>query len=77
MRPGVFDVRASPLRPTSALISDDLPTFERPAKAISGGPSGGRNFIAGTPRMNTQGDAKISTPTVPFFFSFKPLPPAP
>jgi hypothetical protein len=30
VRPGVFDVRARPLWPTSALISDDLPTFERP-----------------------------------------------
>src|SRR5690554_4464478 len=44
--------------PTSALISDDLPTFDLPAKAISGGPSGGRNFIAGTPRMKTQLPAK-------------------
>ncbi|MCY1378226.1 hypothetical protein D9M69_658420 [compost metagenome] len=55
MRPGVLDVRANPLWPTSALISDDLPTLERPAKAISVGPSGGRNFIAGTPRMKIQG----------------------
>ena len=53
MRPGVFDVRASAFCSTSALISDDLPTLERPAKAISIGPSGGRNFIAGTPRMRS------------------------
>ena len=36
MRPGVFDVRASALRLASALSSELLPTFERPAKAISG-----------------------------------------
>jgi hypothetical protein len=34
--PGVFDVRAKPFRCKSELISDDLPTFERPRKAISG-----------------------------------------
>src|SRR5207247_9752669 len=36
VRPGVLDVRANARRPVSALISDDLPTLERPAKAISG-----------------------------------------
>src|SRR5471032_3213095 len=35
VRPGVFEVRASPLWPTSALIRLDLPTLDRPAKAIS------------------------------------------
>ena len=75
MRPGVFEVRASPFLPTSALISDDLPTFERPAKAISGGPSGGRKFIAGTLRMKTQGRAKISAPAGPVLFAFTRLPP--
>ena len=35
VRPGVLDVRASALRPVSALIRLDLPTFERPASAIS------------------------------------------
>jgi hypothetical protein len=34
--PGVLLVWASALRPIRALISDDLPTFERPRKAISG-----------------------------------------
>src|SRR6266700_183785 len=34
--PGVLDVRANACRPVSALISEDLPTLERPAKAISG-----------------------------------------
>ena len=78
VRPGVFEVRASPFFETSALISELLPTLERPAKAISGGPSGGRNFSAGTPRMNTQGAVKISAPiddALPL--SFKPQPPGP
>src|SRR4030081_3857424 len=35
VRPGVFEVRASALRLVSALIRLDLPTFERPANAIS------------------------------------------
>src|SRR3954469_23301236 len=35
VRPGVWEVRASALRPVSALIRLDLPTLERPAKAIS------------------------------------------
>src|SRR3954468_20842873 len=47
VRPGVLLVRAKPLRPSSALMALDLPTLERPAKAISGGPTGGRS--AGLP----------------------------
>src|SRR5258708_20849731 len=35
VRPGVCEVRASARRPVSALIRLDLPTLERPAKAIS------------------------------------------
>src|SRR5215213_10536983 len=35
VRPGVCEVRASALRPVNALIRLDLPTLERPAKAIS------------------------------------------
>ena len=34
-------------RPVSALMSEDLPTFERPAKAISGAPIGGRPSARG------------------------------
>jgi len=34
VRPGVFEVRARLVVPVSALISDDLPTLERPANAI-------------------------------------------
>ena len=36
VRPGVLLTRANALRRTSLLSSDDLPTFERPANAISG-----------------------------------------
>src|SRR5207302_4523472 len=35
VRPGVCEVRASALRLVSALMRLDLPTLERPAKAIS------------------------------------------
>src|SRR5829696_4228453 len=42
VRPGVCEVRASVLRPVSALTRLDLPTFERPAKAISTPFIGGR-----------------------------------
>ena len=41
VRPGVLLVKARRLRPTMALIALDLPTFERPAKTISGGPGEG------------------------------------
>ena len=34
--PGVWDTFASPLRLNSLFRSDDLPTFDRPANAISG-----------------------------------------
>src|SRR5919206_445365 len=43
VRPGVLLARASALRPASALMALDLPTFERPANASSGGPPGGRS----------------------------------
>src|ERR1700676_1384507 len=44
VRPGVFEVRASARRPVSALMSDDLPTLDRPAKAISGPAIGGSDW---------------------------------
>ena len=47
VRPGVCEVRARLLRPVSALISEDLPTLERPAKAISSAPIGGSVSIEG------------------------------
>jgi hypothetical protein len=42
------------LTPVRALISEDFPTLDRPAKAISAGPSGGRKFSDGTPLMKIQ-----------------------
>src|ERR1039458_524586 len=41
VRPGVLLVRASFLS-TSVLMTDDLPTLERPRKAISGRPGAGK-----------------------------------
>jgi hypothetical protein len=43
--PGAALVRATRVR-TSALISVDLPTFERPTSAISGAPSRGKSAAA-------------------------------
>src|SRR5690349_19991380 len=43
VRPGVLLVKARRLRPWRALIALDLPTLERPTKASSGGPRGGRS----------------------------------
>lgn len=37
--PGVFDVRAKPLRCSKEFIRLDFPTFERPRNEISGKPS--------------------------------------
>lgn len=39
--PGVDDVMAKPFRPVSILMSDDLPTFDRPMNAYSGVSSSG------------------------------------
>jgi hypothetical protein len=41
VRPGVLETLARALRPTSLLSSDDLPTFERPAKETSGSSASG------------------------------------
>ena len=35
-------------------MSEDLPTFERPAKAISGAPTGGRPSERAAAKMNSQ-----------------------
>ena len=40
VRPGVFETRASCFWLASALISDDLPTFDRPTNATSTGDTG-------------------------------------
>ena len=57
LRPaGRVEVRASALRPVSALISEDLPTLERPAKAISG------PAIAGSEASDDAADTKFNSP---------------
>src|SRR4051812_3106161 len=50
VRPGVLLVRASARRATRALMALDLPTLERPAKAISKAPSEGRSASRATAR---------------------------
>src|ERR1700722_7098839 len=62
VRPGVLEVRARLWRPVSALMSEDLPTFERPAKAISGGPIGGRPSDLAAAKKKSQGPAKSLRP---------------
>src|SRR5262245_7869970 len=62
VRPGVLEVRAKAFWPTRALISDDLPTLERPAKAISTPLAGGRDAIELLPARNRHGLAKSSRP---------------
>jgi dephospho-CoA kinase len=44
VRPGVREVLANAVCPVIALISDDLPTLERPTTAISGKVGGGKPF---------------------------------
>src|SRR4051812_40938127 len=62
VRPGVCEVRASVLRPVSALTRLDLPTFERPAKAISRPPIGGSPSMRLAPQMNSASPAKSLRP---------------
>ena len=62
VRPGVCEVRASALRPVSALIRLDLPTFERPTKAISTPCIGGSRSIVPVAAMNCQSAANSLRP---------------
>src|SRR5581483_3794717 len=62
VRPGVLEVRASALRPVSALMRLDLPTLERPAKAISTPAIGGSVSIDGEAQMNLKSSAKSLRP---------------
>src|SRR6201995_4534370 len=62
VRPGVCEVRARLLRPVSALMSEDLPTLERPAKATSMLPIGGKVSIDGAAHLNCQSPAKSFRP---------------
>ena len=52
--PGLPEVRATFFRPVSELIRLDFPTFDRPAKAISGSILCGRPSILTAPVMNWQ-----------------------
>src|SRR5580698_1919849 len=62
VRPGVLEVRASALRPVSALIRLDLPTLERPAKATSTPAIGGNVSIEGEAQMNLKSPANNLRP---------------
>src|SRR6187551_2832760 len=69
VRPGVCEVRASALRPVSALIRLDLPTLERPANATSMPAIGGRVSIEGEAQTNFQSPAKSFRPSSTSFAS--------
>src|SRR5580698_675981 len=58
VRPGVWETRATLLRPVRALISEDLPTLERPTKATSRKLCGGRLSILLAPQIKSHGPAK-------------------
>src|SRR5206468_1047189 len=62
VRPGVCEVRASALRPVSALIRLDLPTLERPANATSKPAIGGSVSIEGEAQTNFHSPAKSFRP---------------
>src|SRR5450631_4532347 len=62
VRPGVWEVRASALRPVSALIRLDLPTLERPANATSMPAIGGSVSIEGEAQKNCQSPANSFRP---------------
>src|SRR5262249_36691001 len=73
VRPGVCEVRARLLRPVSALIREDLPTLERPAKAISRPAIGGRVSIEGEAQTNCQSPANSFRPASISFASMSPV----
>src|ERR1700723_479886 len=62
VRPGVWEVRASDVRLGSALMSDDLPTLERPAKGISGPSVGGSPSDLAAAKKKSQGPANSLRP---------------
>src|SRR5271157_5968183 len=64
VRPGVLLVLAI-LAPTSELIRLDLPTFDRPRKAISGAPGGG-NCFGSTAAVTKRVSTFMQSVTVPF-----------
>src|ERR1700751_3666757 len=62
VRPGVCEVRASIRRPVSALMRLDLPTLERPAKAISAPVVAGTAARESAAARNCQGVANSLRP---------------
>src|SRR5262245_6695153 len=62
VRPGVCEVRARARRPVSALIRLDLPTLERPAKAISTPRIGGKASGPPAAAANCQSPANSLRP---------------
>src|SRR3984893_17421252 len=62
VRPGVWEVRASALRPVSALIRLDLPTLERPANATPMPAIGGSVSLEGEAQKNCQSPANSFRP---------------
>src|ERR1700722_1240857 len=62
--PGVCDTRASACREVRALIRLDLPTFERPTKAISGRDSVGIASMVAAPATNSQSPANNLRPSI-------------
>src|SRR5271166_3412467 len=69
VRPGVLLVLAI-LVATSALIKLDLPTLERPRKAISGAPGGG-NCFGSTAAVTKRVSTFMQSVTVPFANRFR------
>ena len=51
--PGAEPTRAKFFRPSSRLMTEDFPTFDRPAKAIWGRASRGQSAILAAERMNS------------------------
>src|SRR3974390_2605990 len=62
VRPGVREMRASALRPVSALTRLDLPTLERPANAISTPRIGGNDAGVAAAATNCQSLANSRRP---------------
>ena len=68
MRPGVLDVRANVLRPVNAFTKEDLPTLDRPAKAISGNSASGNCANPTTPSIKSHGPANTLRAVSNWFF---------
>src|SRR5579885_2861780 len=62
VRPGILEVRASDFRLVSAFTRLDLPTFERPANAISRPRAGGSELTEPAPERKSQAEANSLRP---------------